>query len=151
MPETELQDLIYNVSFFRRKADYLKRTARILTDEHNGDVPGDLDAVLALPGVGPKMAYLFLQVAYNKTEGIGVDTHVHRISRRLGWTDAAKCKTPEHTRKALQAWLPKEYWRPINALLVGFGQTVCTPTSPKCNGCAVREYCPFAQESYKYY
>eukprot|EP00659_Diplonema_papillatum_P020815 gene20815-32086_t len=101
--EDELKDLIKSVGFFNNKAKYIKHTTNILLEEYNGDTPDTLKDVLKLPGVGPKMGHLFLQVAYNKTEGIGVDVHVHRLSNRYGWVNT---KTPEQTRKALEAWLP---------------------------------------------
>jgi endonuclease-3 len=69
-----------------------------------------------------------------------VDVHVHRISNRLKWVH--NTKNPEETRAELESWLPKEYWRPINKLLVGFGQTICTPVSPKCNRCKINNVCP---------
>lgn len=144
IPETELAALLTGVSYSFRKAQFIKRTTSILVEEFNGDVPSELEEVLALPGVGPKMAHLFLQTAWGRVEGIGVDTHVHRISARLGWTDVTQCKTPEKTQLALQAWLPKDYWRPINALLVGFGQTVCRPVSPLCPQCPASPWCPSA-------
>ena len=104
-------------------------------------MPPDLDAVLALPGVGPKAAHLFLQSAYDLTLGISVDTHVHRIAGRLGWTRGAK--TPEATRKQLEMWLPREHWQDINPLLVGFGQQVCADR-PACRYCrlSAARLCP---------
>ena len=120
--ESEVGELIKEVGFWRRKAVYLRKAATILREQHASDVPADLPSLLALPGVGPKMSHLFLQSAYGITQGIGVDVHVHRISERLGWTH--DCKTPEHTRKYLEGWLPVERWSEINMLLVGLGQTV---------------------------
>lgn len=86
----------------------------------------------SLPGVGPKMAYLCLSAAWDRTEGIGVDVHVHRITNLWGWN---KTKNPEETRLALQSWLPRDKWREINWLLVGFGQAVCLPVGRKCGDC----------------
>lgn len=86
------------------------------------------------------MAYLTMQEAWGKSIGIGVDTHVHRISNRLGWV--SQTKTPEHTRKELEGWLPQPYWEPVNSLLVGFGQTICRPIGPRCYECPAREICP---------
>jgi len=139
-----LTALLLGVGFHNRKAEYLAETTRILHSEYGGDSPGDLARLLRLPGVGPKMAHLFLQVAYGQCQGIGVDVHMHRISGRLGWVKAAECPTPEHTRRALEEWLPRQYWRPINALLVGFGQTVCRPVYPRCADCTARALCPAA-------
>ena len=111
---------------------YIKKAAEILRDEWNGDIPDTIEGLTALPGVGPKMAYLCLSVAWDRTEGIGVDVHVHRITNLWGWN---KTKNPEETRLALQSWLPKDRWREINFLLVGFGQTVCLPVGRKCGDC----------------
>lgn len=98
---------------------------------------------MSLPGVGPKMAYLCMSAAWGRDEGIGVDVHVHRITNLWGWH---KTSTPEQTREALEAWLPKEKWHDINHLLVGFGQTICTPVARKCDQCKLRErsLCPGA-------
>lgn len=91
-----------------------------------------MEGLTSLPGVGPKMAYLCLSVAWNRTEGIGVDVHVHRITNMWGWN---KTKNPEETRLALQSWLPHDRWREINSLLVGLGQAVCLPVGRRCGQC----------------
>lgn len=139
--ESEIEDLIHPVGFYRRKAVYLKKAAEILDKKYQGDIPDTLQGLCDLPGVGPKMAYLCLQEAWGKNVGIGVDVHVHRISARLGWTPIGT-KTPEDTRKILESWLPRDYWREINHLLVGFGQTICTPTRPRCDECYNNLICP---------
>ena len=90
----------------KRKAQYLKKTAQILKDKYGGDIPNSVKELCDLPGVGPKMAYLTMTAAWNKCVGIGVDTHVHRISNRLGWTRRTT-KEPEQTRKELEDWLPE--------------------------------------------
>jgi endonuclease III len=93
--ERVLDDMIKAVGFHTKKAAYIKRTSEILRDQYNGDIPDTIEGLTSLPGVGPKMGYLTLQVAWNKNLGIGVDVHVHRISNRLGWV---KTKNPEETR-----------------------------------------------------
>jgi len=140
--EKDIEDLIHPVGFFRRKAVYLKKVSQILLDEHNGDIPDTVEGLCKLPGVGPKMAHLCMQEAWNVVSGIGVDTHVHRIAARLGWVPAKGIKTPEDTRKALELWLPREHWREINHMLVGLGQTICTPLRPKCGECLNNHLCP---------
>ncbi|KAL2912053.1 alpha,alpha-trehalase nth1 [Polyrhizophydium stewartii] len=140
MTDAELDAHICKVGFHNRKTVYLKQTAQILKDRFGGDIPRTVDDLMALPGVGPKMAHLTMQAAWGVTEGIGVDTHVHRISHRLGWTK--RLATPEHTRKELEDWLPRPLWAEINHLLVGFGQTVCVPIGPRCGECAVAALCP---------
>uniref|UniRef100_A0A0D3B4E3 Endonuclease III homolog n=1 Tax=Brassica oleracea var. oleracea TaxID=109376 RepID=A0A0D3B4E3_BRAOL len=146
--ESTIKELIYPVGFYARKATYMKKVAKICLEKYNGDIPSSLDDLLALPGIGPKMAHLILHIAWNDVQGICVDTHVHRICNRLGWVSrpATKQKTssPEETRVALQQWLPKEEWVAINPLLVGFGQTICTPLRPRCQACSVAKLCPAA-------
>ncbi|CAL1404683.1 unnamed protein product [Linum trigynum] len=146
--EKTLKDLIYPVGFYTRKASSMKKIARICLEKYDGDIPNSLEDLLSLPGIGPKMAHLVMQIAWDNAQGICVDTHVHRISNRLGWVSRPgtkqKTSTPEQTREALQLWLPKEEWVPINPLLVGFGQTICTPLRPKCEMCSVSDLCPSA-------
>ncbi|PKA66705.1 DEMETER-like protein 2 [Apostasia shenzhenica] len=146
--EETIAKMIYPVGFYSRKAKYMKQVAEICFTQYGGDIPDSLNGLLSLPGVGPKMAHLVMNVAWNNVQGICVDTHVHRISNRLGWVSRPgtmqKTRTPEETRVSLQNWLPKEEWVPINPLLVGFGQTVCTPLRPKCGMCSVNKFCPSA-------
>ncbi|KAJ0398370.1 hypothetical protein ATCC90586_000707 [Pythium insidiosum] len=156
--EHELAQLLRPVGFFNNKAKYIKQVARILKDRaaERGDdvvdIPDTFEDLVALPGIGPKMAHLIMSCAWKTTVGICVDTHVHRISNRLGWAKTwnrtnPKAQDPEKTRKELEAWLPREHWGPINVLLVGFGQTVCLPRGPKCDGCKVSHLCPSAHSS----
>ncbi|VFQ92111.1 unnamed protein product [Cuscuta campestris] len=146
--EETIKTLIYPVGFYTRKAINLKKIAKICIVKYGGDIPSTLDELLKLPGIGPKMAHLAMNVAWNNVQGICVDTHVHRICNRLGWVSKAgtnqKTSSPEETRVALEKWLPKEEWDPINPLLVGFGQTICTPLRPHCENCKVNNLCPFA-------
>ena len=139
----KLNELIYVVGFHNNKTRYIKATALILRDQYAGDIPDSIDGLMSLPGVGPKMAYLCLSAAWGRTEGIGVDVHVHRITNLWGWQ---KTKGPEETRMTLQGWLPKEKWHEINHLLVGFGQTICLPVGRKCGECTLSEkgLCPSA-------
>jgi len=138
-----LAELLTPVSFYNNKARYIKEATSRILDEFHGEVPSELEDVLKLPGVGPKMAHLFMQAADGKVLGIGVDVHVHRIARRFRWTPES-VRTPEDSRAALESWLPREHWSEINHLLVGFGQTICTPRNPKCNTCALNALCPNA-------
>lgn len=146
--EATLKSLIYPVGFYTRKASNLKKIAKICLLKYGGDIPSTLDELLLLPGIGPKMAHLVMNVAWDNVQGICVDTHVHRICNRLGWVSRPgtkqKTKSPEETRESLQQWLPKEEWVPINPLLVGFGQTVCTPLRPRCGICTISQFCPSA-------
>jgi len=118
-PVSLLDKLIAKVGFHSVKAKNVRAAAEICLALHKGRVPRTIEGLLALPGVGPKMAYLTLHAAFDAQEGICVDTHVHRIANVLRWI---RTKTPEETRMALEAWLPKRYWPDFNILMVGLGQ-----------------------------
>ncbi|MBW7995200.1 MAG: endonuclease III [Candidatus Glassbacteria bacterium] len=133
-----IAELIYPVGFYRTKAESILKICRILLDRHDGAVPDDLDLLLELPGVGRKTANLVVTLGYGKP-GICVDTHVHRISNRLGYVDT---KTPDKTEFALRDKLPRQYWIIYNDLLVTFGQNLCKPVSPFCSRCPVGHLCP---------
>ena len=137
IPVKELEKLIYPVGFYRTKARTLHGVCRDLRDRFNGTVPDDLDQLLTLKGVGRKTANLVLTEGFAKP-GICVDTHVHRISNRLGYV---KTRTPDETEFALRKKLPPEYWIEYNALLVTWGQNVCRPVSPLCSRCPVDKIC----------
>jgi endonuclease-3 len=141
-PESKLIELIYPVGFYKRKAQYVKRIMKILHEEYNDDIPDTIEGLVKLPGVGPKMAHLAMSCAWNNTVGIGVDTHVHRISNRLNWVTT---KVPEETRIALEKFVPSEHWYELNHMLVGFGQTICKPVSPLCGECKLlsTKLCPY--------
>lgn len=141
MSDEELGKLIYPVGFWKTKVQYIKKTTQILKEQYKGDIPDSVDKLCKLRGVGPKMAHICMLVAWDKVTGIGVDTHVHRISNRIGWVKKST-STPEDTRKALETWLPHELWKEVNHLLVGFGQTICLPINPKCHECLNRDICP---------
>lgn len=145
--DATIDRLICKVGFHVRKAGYIRQTAAVCRSQYGGDIPATLEELIALPGVGPKMAHLTMQCAWNQVVGVGVDTHVHRICNRLGWVNS---KTPEQTRTQLQDHLPRDYWGPINALLVGFGQKVCLPIGPKCRVCDVNGHCPEGRRALRY-
>lgn len=134
----EIAQLIYPAGFYKRKAENIKQIAEILLNKHEGLVPKNIDDLLELPGVGRKTANMTLGLSYG-IPALCVDTHVHRIPNRKGWVET---KTPEKTEFALVKILPKKYWIEINELLVAFGQTICTPVSPKCSKCPFRDDCP---------
>ncbi|XP_063510970.1 endonuclease III-like protein 1 isoform X3 [Pongo pygmaeus] len=151
--DATLGKLIYPVGFWRSKVKYIKQTSAILQQRYGGDIPASVAELVALPGVGPKMAHLAMAVAWGTVSGIAVDTHVHRIANRLRWTKKAT-KSPEETRAALEEWLPsterpphphRELWHEINGLLVGFGQQTCLPVRPRCQACLNQALCPAAQ------
>jgi len=137
--------LIYPVGFWKTKAKYIKEVVHVLKDNYDCDIPRTVKDLCKLKGVGPKMAHICMSSAWGEPSGIGVDTHVHRISGRLGWTQK-ECKTPEATRMALESWLPKDLWVEINWMLVGFGQEICRPVGPKCGECLNKDICPTGQK-----
>jgi endonuclease-3 len=133
-----IERLIFPVSFYRHKAKHVKETCRILVEKYGGRVPGTMNELLTLPGVGRKTANLVLILSFSSQQNICVDTHVHRISNRLGWV---KTRTPEETEQALYRATGKRWWPYINLYLVTWGQNVCRPVYPKCGECAIREQC----------
>ena len=137
MKEEDLARLIFPVGFYKTKAKNLKKMSADLLENFGGEVPDDLDELLKLKGVGRKTANLVITLAFGKP-GICVDTHVHRISNRLGYVTT---KDPEATEMALREKLPREYWIEYNDLLVTWGQNICRPISPFCSKCAIRPYC----------
>lgn len=134
----EIAKLIYPAGFYRNKAKHILEISQALLERYKGLVPDEIDELLTLKGVGRKTANLVVTMAYHKP-GICVDTHVHRISNRLGWV---KTKTPEKTEFALREILPHRYWIDINDQLVIFGQNICQPVSPWCSKCPVERECP---------
>ncbi|KAL5350255.1 alpha,alpha-trehalase nth1 [Pseudogymnoascus australis] len=139
VPAERLNELIWAVGFHNNKTRYIKGAAEILRDAHGGDIPDTAEGLMALPGVGPKMAYLCLSAAWGRVEGIGVDVHVHRITNLWGWHGRGGTKGPEETRGRLEGWVPRGKWAEINWLLVGFGQTVCMSEKGRrrCGECEV--------------
>jgi endonuclease-3 len=133
----EIEKLIYPVGFYHTKARNLQKIAAIIMETYGGQVPSDMEALLALPGVGRKTANLTLAEGFD-IDSICVDVHVHRITNRLG---ALRSKNPEETEMLLREILPKKYWKRINLLLVLYGQRVCRPLSPFCSRCVIPRHC----------
>ena len=134
-----IEKLIYPVSFYRHKARHVKETCSRLLDRYEGRVPTTMAELLTLPGVGRKTANLVLIVALGSEENICVDTHVHRISNRLGWVET---RAPEQTEQALYQVVASRWWPQINLYLVKWGQNVCKPVYPTCGRCAIAALCP---------
>jgi endonuclease III len=135
----EIQRLIYPVSFYRNKAVNVKKTCEQILSRFAGRVPSKMEELLTLPGVGRKTANLVLILAHRSGENICVDTHVHRISNRLGWVAT---KTPEETERALYRVTHRRWWPIINLYLVTWGQNVCRPVYPLCGTCEIADLCP---------
>lgn len=137
LPEEALNQLLAPVTFAEAKARYLRQLCTVLLQQYGGRVPDDPAALRALPGVGPKTANLVLGVAFGRP-AIAVDVHVHRVTHRWGYTNAA---TPEQTEQQLREKLPEEYWVEINERLVPFGKFVCTGQRPHCSRCPLLTLC----------
>ncbi|HPJ96321.1 MAG TPA: endonuclease III [Syntrophales bacterium] len=137
LPETVIEKAIYPVGFYRNKAKAIIEVCRDLIARFQSRVPDTIEDLLTLKGVGRKTANLVVTLGYGK-DGICVDTHVHRISNRLGYVAT---RTPDETEFALRAKLPRTYWIRYNTLLVAFGRTICRPVSPLCSRCVVFHDC----------
>lgn len=133
-----IQKLIYPVGFYRTKGKVILEASRRIIDDFSGKVPDNRPGLLSLKGVGPKTANLVLGLGFG-IPAICVDTHVHRISNRLGWV---KTRIPEETEAALKDIIPRRLWIELNTLLVSFGQNRCVPVSPLCSRCSVFGLCP---------
>ena len=137
LSEGKIIKAIYPVGFYRTKAKTILHISKELINRFQSRVPDTIEQLLTLKGVGRKTANLVVALGYNK-EGLCVDTHVHRISNRLGYV---KTKNPEQTEYALREKLPSKYWLRYNTLMVAFGRHVCVPVSPFCSRCPVFAYC----------
>ena len=139
VPLDKLEKELYGIGFYKVKAKNIKELSEQLLEEFNGKVPEDLEGMVTLPGVGRKTANCMLNYAFN-VSAIAVDTHVHKISNRLGWI---KTSSPEESEIELMKVLPKELWSKVNMLLVDHGQNVCFPLRPNCKECKISKYCKF--------
>jgi endonuclease-3 len=136
-PVEEIEEYIRSVGLYKNKAKNMKKCCEQLVKDYGGKVPDKLEEVLKLAGVGRKTATLFLADAYG-IPGVTVDTHVFRISHRLGW---AKGKNPEQTEQELMKVLPKDHWNRINFQLIYLGREICTARKAKCTQCPLQEWC----------
>ena len=135
----EIERLIYPVSFYRNKAVHVRQTCEAILSRYGGVVPTTMEELLTLPGVGRKTANLVLILAHRSADNICVDTHVHRISNRLGWVAT---RTPDETERALYGVAHRKWWPVINLYLVTWGQNVCRPVYPLCGSCVIADLCP---------
>jgi endonuclease III len=136
---SEIERLIYPVSFYRTKARHVKAACQRLLAAYGGRVPSSLEEMVTLPGVGRKTATLVMILAFQSTQHICVDIHVHRISNRLGWV---RTTTPAATEQALYAATDARWWKYLNLYLVTWGQNTCRPVYPRCDDCAIVADCP---------
>ncbi len=137
----QVEALISRIGMFRQKSKNIVGLAKLLVEHHAGNVPRTLDELVALPGVGRKTANVVLGVAFGSPEGVVVDTHVQRISQRLGWT---KNTDPPKIEKDLCKLLPRERWDPASHILIFHGRRVCFAQKPQCENCGVSDACPSA-------
>ena len=135
----DIERLIYPVSFYRTKARNVKACCEMLVSRFGGNVPRTMEELVTLPGVGRKTANLVLILAFKSLENICVDTHVHRISNRLGWV---RTTLPDEKEQALYRATPRRWWPYINLYLVTWGQNTCRPVYPRCGDCVIADECP---------
>lgn len=141
---SDVERIIKSTGFYHVKARRIIEVASIINSQYSGKVPDNLDELLKLPGVGRKTANCVLVYAFEKP-AIPVDTHVHRISNRLG---LVKTKTPEETELVLMKKIPKKYWLQINDMFVMYGQNICKPISPMCNVCQIKRECRYFKTNF---
>ncbi len=139
VPQTKLEKLIFSTGFYRSKAKNIIAAAKTITTSHGGVIPATLSELIAIPGVGRKTANVFLHVIHKKAEGIVVDTHIYRVSRRTG---AASGNTPEQVEREIIAALPKKYWIEYGNLTIQHGRELCHARKPDCANCPLKKVCP---------
>lgn len=135
----DLERLIRPVGFYRQKARQLRHVSRVLLERHGGQVPPSYEELIELPQVGPKTANCVLVYGFGEPR-IPTDTHVHRVSNRLG---LVRTKTPERTEQGLTRKVPKAYWLLVNELFIRFGKDVCRPIGPRCPQCSFTTFCRY--------
>lgn len=137
----ELQQDIFRVGYYRQKSKHLQAACRMLIEEFNGQVPDSMEELIRLPGVGRKTANIILNRVFGIVEGIAVDTHVFRLSRRLGLSEE---RNPEKVEIDLMELLPRKQWGRVNRLFIAHGRTLCTARNPQCDICPLSALCPYA-------
>lgn len=140
IPLEELESLIHPCGFYKNKAKNIKLTAQKIINDFKGNVPQTMEELLSLPGVGRKTANVVMLEAFNKPQGIAVDTHAKRLSNRIGFS---KEETPEKIEKDLLKLFPSNYLKDVNHILIYHGRAICTARSPKCEICPINKYCKF--------
>lgn len=139
----DVMPYIRDIGLYRNKTKNLVRLAKTLVEKYDGHVPNTLDELIALPGVGRKTANCVMIYAFRKP-AMCVDTHVHRVTNRLGWV---RTKTPEQTEFALRRVVPRRYWLNLNRVMVWFGRSICLAPHPKCWLCPVRKWCKYSNKT----
>lgn len=139
LPVTKIEKLVQSTGFFRNKAKNIKACSQALVDQYEGEVPPDLEAMVKLAGVGRKTANVVMGTAFGEPTGVVVDTHVGRLSRRLGLTQHTD---PEKVERDLMAILPQKTWIEFSHRMIHHGRQVCVARKPKCEICSMRKFCP---------
>ncbi len=137
LPYEELCGIIKSINYYKTKAEKIQQISGVLLEKYSGKVPDNMEELLELRGVGRKTANIVLAVGYN-LPAVAVDTHVHRISNRLGYV---KTKTPDETEMELRKKVPQNLWKNINRLLVLHGRSICKPIKPLCSSCPIIDFC----------
>ena len=143
--EDELAEALNSITYYNNKAGYIKSAAQSILDDHDGAVPDTMSALTDLSGVGRKTANVVLQHGHDLTEGIVVDTHVQRLSRRLGITEE---KRPEAIEEDLMPVVPREHWKNYTHWLISHGRDTCTARNPDCEGCVLEDRCPSSKRDH---
>jgi len=138
-PQEELAEALNSVTYYNNKASYIRESCQRLLDEHDGEVPDTMDELTDLPGVGRKTANVVLQHGHDVVEGVVVDTHVQRQTRRLGLTDNNR---PERIEADLMTLVPSSEWQALTHLFISHGREVCTARNPDCEACVLADICP---------
>ena len=138
-PQDELAERLNSITYYNNKASYIRESARIVVEEHDGRVPDTMDDLTDLPGVGRKTANVVLQHGHDIVDGIVVDTHVQRLTRRLGLTEKER---PENIEEDLMGFVPEERWQAFTHLFISHGRATCTARNPECGDCILEDICP---------
>jgi len=141
VPQKELEQDIKSINYYRNKAKFIKSCAQIIVEEYGGKVPDTMEELLKLPGVARKTANVVLSAGYGKNEGIVIDTHVARLSKRL---DLSKEKNRDKMEQDLMKIVPRDEWANFSYLLIHHGRNICKAKTPKCEECILKDICPSA-------
>lgn len=137
--QEELAEDLSSITYYNNKAKYIREACGIIVSEHGGEVPDTMDELTELPGVGRKTANVVLQHGHEVVEGVVVDTHVTRLSRRLGVTEES---SPERIERELMELVPRERWQGFTHLCISHGRATCTARNPDCSACVLEDVCP---------
>ena len=138
LPLEDIEKMIHSCGFYRNKAKNLKLASQKILKDFNGDVPNTMEELMTIPGIGRKSANVIMLEAFNNPQGIAVDTHVKRLSNRIGFSNE---KDPEKIEKDLLKILPKKYYSAANHILILHGRNICKAQKPNCKNCCINSLC----------